>query len=179
MAKRNTTTPKTDNLPKKSDISQVSTRQKQLTPKVSNKIKEAIRPKRCQPTAKTDKLLLKIIDRIACGESLLHICQDDDMPAYRTMMRWQREDPSLVEQLDLAYELHARAMDDYADDILSGGIMSTGNILRDKERVAHLRWRLGKLNRKRYGDKQQVDVVNHEPFILDAKIIKGPGGDGV
>jgi hypothetical protein len=73
------------------------------------------------------------------------VCQDPALPGYSTFNRWCREDPALLEQVDLAYEFHARTMDDVADDILAGGVCSTGNFLRDKERVAHLRWRLGKL----------------------------------
>lgn len=78
----------------------------------------------------------------------------------------------------IAYEEHAETLDDLADDILSGGVASTGNIIRDKERVAHLRWRLGKLNR-RFRDKVQVDHVQHQPVIIDWNTIEGEGGDGV
>ncbi|WP_242152562.1 hypothetical protein [Sphingomonas sp. BAUL-RG-20F-R05-02] len=36
-----------------------------------------------------------------------------------------------------------------------------------------------KMNRQVYGDKVQVDVVEHKPVILDWNIIEGDGGDGV
>ncbi len=80
--------------------------------------------------------------------------------------------------VDVAYEFHARTLDDLADDILSEGVASTGDFQRDKERVAHLRWRLGKLNR-RFREKAQVDIVQHQPVILDWNSIVGEGGDGV
>lgn len=36
-----------------------------------------------------------------------------------------------------------------------------------------------KINRQDYGDKVQMDVVQHPPVIIDWNVIEGPGGDGV
>lgn len=36
-----------------------------------------------------------------------------------------------------------------------------------------------KINRKDYGDKVQVDHVQHQPVIIDWNTIEGEGGDGV
>ncbi|MBD8619738.1 hypothetical protein IFT67_12480 [Sphingomonas sp. CFBP 13728] len=148
-------------------------------PIVGNAIAAATRAKPGQPTKRSPEIVDTILDRVACGESLMSVCQDPALPGYSTFNRWCREDPELLEQVDIAYEFHARTMDDIADDILAGGPTSTGDFYRDKERVAHLRWRLGKLNRRRYGDKVQMDVVTHQPVILDLGTIEGEGGDGV
>jgi hypothetical protein len=145
---------------------------------VQAQIEQATRGRPGQPTKRTPELIDTILDRIACGRSLMSICSADDMPGYSTFNRWCREDPELLMEVDIAYEFHARTLDDLADDILSEGVASTGNIIRDKERVAHLRWRLGKLNR-RFRDKVQMDVVQHQPVILDMSSIMGDGGDGV
>lgn len=148
-------------------------------PIVNNVIGQVTRARPGQPTKRTPEVVESILDRISCGESLLSVCQDPDLPGYSTFNRWCREDPELLEMVDIAYEFHARTMDDLADDILSGGPTSTGDFYRDKERVAHLRWRLGKLNRRRFGEKVQMDVVQHQPVILDIGVIEGDGGDGV
>lgn len=36
-----------------------------------------------------------------------------------------------------------------------------------------------KINREVYGDKVQMDVVQHQPVIIDWNVIEGEGGDGV
>lgn len=145
---------------------------------VQQQIDRATRPRAGQPTTRTPEIVDTVLGMIACGRSLMSICGQDDMPGYSTFRTWIRHDPELREAVLIAYEEHAETLDDLADDILSGGMFSTGNIIRDKERVAHLRWRLGKLNR-RFRDKVQMDVIQHQPVILDLGTIMGEGGDGV
>lgn len=152
--------------------------QKALAHPVAASIREATRGRPGQPTKRNDAVVEEILDRIANGEALINICQDDHLPGYSTFNRWCREDRALLEMVDVAYEFHARTMDDMADSILSGGIGSTGDFRRDEARVGHLRYRLGKLNR-RFQDKQQIDIVQFKPVILDQGIIQGDGGDGV
>lgn len=152
--------------------------QSALMSPVQAQIAQATRGRPGQPTKRTPELIDRVLDQIADGQSLLSVCQADDMPGYSTFNRWCREDPELLAAVDVAYEFHARTLDDLADDILAGGVGSTGNLMRDKERAAHLRWRLGKLNR-RFRDKAQLDIVQHQPVIIDWNTIEGDGGDGV
>jgi hypothetical protein len=159
-------------------LATVVQQQQALAHPVAQAVKAATRPRAGQPTKRTDEVVEEILDRIANGESLINICQDDHLPGYSTFNRWQREDPELLSMVDVAYQFHARTMDDMADSILCGGIGSTGDFKRDEARVGHLRYRLGKLNR-RFAEKQQIDVIHHEPVIIDMQIIEGPGGDGV
>lgn len=155
-----------------------SVEQSAMMSPVQSQIDNATRARPGQPTKRTPELVDIVLTRIACGRSLMSICGEDDMPGYSTFRYWMRHDPELREAVLIAYEEHAETLDDLADDILSGGIASTGNIVRDKERVAHLRWRLGKLNR-RFRDKVQMDIVQHQPVIIDWNTIEGEGGDGV
>jgi hypothetical protein len=152
--------------------------QQALTSPVNDAIKLATRARPGQPTVRTPAVIEEILDRIACGEALHAVCQDDHLPGYSTFNRWCREDYELLFEVDIAYEFHARTMDDFADSILSGGPGSTGDFRRDEARVGHLRYRLGKLNR-RFRDKVQMDIVQHQPVILDMGVIEGEGGDGV
>lgn len=152
--------------------------QQALANPVAEAIKLATRARPGQPTKRTPEVVEEILDRIACGEALHAICQDEHLPGYSTFNRWCREDAELLTEVDIAYEFHARTMDDMADSILAGGPGSTGEFRRDEARVGHLRYRLGKLNR-RFREKQQIDVVQHQPVILDWNVIEGEGGDGV
>jgi len=152
--------------------------QAKLMSPVQAQIDLATRARPGQPTKRNPELINTILDKIACGRSLMSICSDDDMPGYSTFRGWMRNDSELREAVLLAYEEHAETLDDLADDMLSGGVASTGDFQRDKERVAHLRWRLGKLNR-RFREKAQLDIVQMQPVILDMGTIEGEGGDGV
>lgn len=149
--------------------------QSQQMPVVTNVIRAVTRARPGQPTLRSPELIQDIVERIACGESLMQVCQDDDMPGYSTIQRWCMNDRALLDRIDEAYEFHARTMDDLADDILAGGPTSTGNFRRDEARVAHLRWRLGKINRRRFGDKVQVDHVAHQVFVMPSDAIEGDG----
>ncbi len=48
--------------------------------------------KRGRPSVYTDKLAAEICIRLAIGESLVQICKEDAMPAYRTVMNWLFEE---------------------------------------------------------------------------------------
>lgn len=156
-------------------LTNVATVQVEMMPVVTNLIGKVTRARPGQPTKRTPEIVDEILDRIANGESLIAVCQDSHLPGYSTFNRWQREDPKLLELVDLAYEFHARTMDDIADDMLAGGPTSSGEFRRDEARVAHLRWRMGKLNRRRFGEKVQVDVVDHKVFVLPIDAIDGEG----
>lgn len=162
----------------KSTLPAVVAQQAAMVPAMTNTIRQVTKAKVGQPTKRSKKVVDEILNRIADGESLLAICQDAHLPGYSTFNRWCREDPVLDEQVLEAYRWHARTIDDMIDDMLAGGPTSCGDFKRDTERAAHLRWRLGKLNR-RFGDKQQIDVVTYEPVVLGEMILRGPGGDGV
>lgn len=146
--------------------------QQALASPVAESIRQATRGRPGQPTKRTCAVVDEILDRIACGEALINICQDDNLPGYSTFNRWCREDADLLAQVDVAYEFHARTMDDMADSILSGGVGSTGDFRRDEARVGHLRYRLGKLNR-RFRDKVQHDVTVQDPFVFEGWMLPG------
>lgn len=157
----------------------VHANQMALSGPVATSIKTATRGRPGQPTKRTPAVVDEILDRIACGEALVNICQDEHLPGYSTFNRWCREDAALLAQVDVAYEFHARTMDDIADSILAGGVGSTGDFRRDEARVGHLRYRLGKLNRRRFGEKVQVEHTVQEPFIIEGTLLDSGEDDGV
>ncbi|KQN28088.1 hypothetical protein ASF00_09270 [Sphingomonas sp. Leaf34] len=127
-----------------------------LAPKVTNLIASVTRSRPGQPTKRNAQIEEELLQRIASGETMVAVCQDDHMPGYSTIQAWCKGDPSLLEAINDAYEWHARVLDDIVDDMLAGGPTSTGDFRRDEARAGHIRWRLGKLN-KRFRDKTQVE----------------------
>lgn len=132
-----------------------------------NEIRSITATKMGQPTKRTDQLVLEVLTRIACGESLLQVCQDTNMPGYSTFRRWEAEDPELRVAMDAAYIDHARTIDEINEDILRGGIMSTGDRLRDMALVDYNKWKLGKHASRIFGEKiQHRHTVQQEPVVL-------------
>jgi Bacteriophage Sf6, terminase small subunit-like len=49
-------------------------------------------PRRGRPTIRSKEVENEICRRIACGESLRHLCLDPNMPCRDTVFRWLRGD---------------------------------------------------------------------------------------
>ncbi|MBY5821474.1 terminase small subunit protein [Rhizobium leguminosarum] len=128
----------------------------------------------------TEEMADKICERIANGESLKAICEDDDMPAKATVFKWLGAYPEFVDKYARAREVQADALFDeilsIADDgrndwmekkSLDGGNMGwqeNGEALRRSQlRIDARKWMAGKLRPKKYSDKLQIDgSMTHE-----------------
>lgn len=115
-----------------------------------------------RPTLFNDELAERIVERLASGEPLKKICQDEDMPNYMTVLKWQDRHPDFG-------MLSARAKQDgthaLADECLS--IADDPHIDPADKRVRiDTRIRLiGKWNSKVYGDKVAVGgAADMEPI---------------
>jgi hypothetical protein len=123
-----------------------------------------------------------ICERIADGESLRSVCEDDGMPDKSTVFRWLGKHAEFRDQYARAREAQA---DSLFDDILSiaddarndwmlrkhGGHetwVENGEALRRSAlRVDARKWMAGKLQPKKYGDKitQEVTGANGAPLV--------------
>lgn len=116
-----------------------------------------------------------ICDRIANGESLRGICDDEGMPACSTVFLWLAEDEAFSEQYARAREAQADAVfddiltiaDDGRNDWMERknadgqniGWMENGEALRRSQlRIDARKWMAGKLKPKKYGDKTQMEM---------------------
>lgn len=139
-----------------------------------------------------------ICERIADGESLRSICDDDEMPNKSTVFRWLAEFSGFGDQYARARETQA---DTLADDILSiaddgrndwmarygkddAGWTENGEALRRSQlRIDSRKWLAGKMRPKKYGDKLDLShsgTVTLSEAELDAKllVLLGKGGVG-
>ena len=111
-----------------------------------------------------------ICDRIANGESLRQICDDEGMPAASTVFLWLNADETFSEQYARAREAQADAIfdeilliaDDGRNDWMERknsdgqniGWMENGEALRRSQlRIEARKWMAGKMKPKKYGDK--------------------------
>lgn len=101
-----------------------------------------------------------IFARIAEGRSLRNVCTDEDMPSLSCVMGWIADDTLLQEQY-----VRARAIreEHLFEDIVDEG--KKARFAKDAVEVAgarlytdNLKWVLGRMNAKKYGDRVQIDA---------------------
>ena len=115
-----------------------------------------------RPSLFNEALAGEICDRIACGESLAAICRGEDperetdMPAYRTVMTWLRENAEFRLNYASARAEQGHANADSVTDI--GDRVLKGDFDPQAARVAidALKWSAGKRQPKVYGDAQTL-----------------------
>lgn len=128
-----------------------------------------------------------ILDRVSNGMSLREVLRLNDMPCRKTFYKWIDEDKEKVNHYARACEERAEVifeeMDDIAypkgNDILISKdgkeFVNHDVISRDRLRIDFLKWKLSKMQPKKYGDKQQIEQTNinynQELTKEDAKII--------
>lgn len=137
-----------------------------------------------RPTLYTKKLGLEICARLALGESLLHICEEKEMPTTAAVYNWlfdgaTNEDGTLTKQEFIDNYQRARSaqaekmfdeMLDIADNGTNDWMERHGEMVEDKEvtnrsklRVETRKWYLSKVLPKKFGDK--VDLTSgNEPI---------------
>ncbi len=105
-----------------------------------------------RPSKYNQSLGEEILSRYSNGETLTHICKDDDMPKRNTVYRWRLSYPEFGEAYLLAQEQHTDALIDEAGQIVDTEL----NPQLAKVRADHRRWLASRLNRQKYGDKLEV-----------------------
>ena len=124
-----------------------------------------------RPSSFTQEIADRICDRIAGGESLVAICQDEEMPARSTVFKWLVDFPSFSDIYARAREAQADAL---ADDIVHIAdtpqigsktvSKATGLEITEGDMIEHRRlqvdarkWMAAKLAPKKYGERQHVE----------------------
>lgn len=113
------------------------------------------------PNPNMDELKRTICDGIAKGNSLATTLQKEGMPGFSTVMAWLRADPEFQKDYAHAREARAEVMFDEIDDVSEQAVLAGTAIevagLRLK--ADNIKWKLARMNAKKYGDKQQVDMT--------------------
>ncbi len=107
-----------------------------------------------RPSKYNQSLSETILSRYADGETLTKICKDEHMPKRNTVYRWRTQYPEFGKAYLLAQEEHVDALVDEACQIVDSEL----DPQRAKVRADHRRWLASRLNRKKYGDKIEVEV---------------------
>ena len=130
----------------------------------------------------TQELADLICDRIASGESLRKICDDDDMPAVRTVHNWLN-DPARVTFVHQYARARQMCLQVYEDEIIEIGDhadtyvdergnerIDPGDVQRRKLKADNLKWIMSKLAPKKYGDKLELGGDDKSPLTVIHRI---------
>jgi hypothetical protein len=114
-----------------------------------------------RPSKYNEALAIEICEQLMAGESLVAICQRDDMPNRITVVRWMDRDPDFATMIFKARATQADLMDDLVLEIAKNCKYETA--AADAVRLKALSWRAARLNAKRYGEKTSQEVTQkHE-----------------
>ena len=146
-----------------------------------------------RPTKFSQALADAICERIADGDSLRTICDEEGFPARSTVFKWLSENKAFSDQYARAREEQADALfdeilsiaDDGRNDWMERhnndgeaiGWRENGEALRRSQlRVDARKWMAGKLRPKRYGDRTQMELTgpqgeDGEPTAIQFTIV--------
>lgn len=142
----------------------------------------------------TDGVASIILERIADGESLKAICEDEGMPSKSTVFKWLSENDTFSDMYVRAREIQADALfddiltiaDDGRNDWMERkdaedenmGWRENGEALqRSRLRIDARKWMAAKLRPKKYGERMQTDLdLTNSDGSLAALIMAGVDG---
>lgn len=110
-----------------------------------------------RPSNYTFELAQTICEKIADGDSLRSICNDENMPNRTTVLRWLEANPEFA-------AIHARAREAQAD-VMDDKIMSTADACTPEDanaarvKIEAYKWRAARLAPKRYGDTSKLALT--------------------
>jgi hypothetical protein len=110
------------------------------------------------PSSFSEKLADKICEFLSEGQSLVKICQREDMPHRATVLRWMSTNSDFATKVACAREAQGDFVHDEMADIEAKTL--AGEIPADVARVviSSKQWRAAKLAPKKYGDKTLIET---------------------
>jgi hypothetical protein len=127
-----------------------------------------------RPSKFTQAVANEICNRIAAGESLRRICDDDHLPTRASVHTWllDADHKPFLDQYEAACDIRAENMadelneiaDDSTNDFMEreskdGGtftVLNAENVQRSRLRIDTRKWYLSKLRPKKYGEKLDI-----------------------
>jgi hypothetical protein len=128
-------------------------------------------------TGDRDRLLAfgvrQIADWMSCGQSQVSIARACGV-SISSMSDFCRlpENQPIIEQ---GRRDAAKYWDDRVDEVMDSPMETPGQIARARELAQHYRWRAKCYDKKRYGDKQEVEHSGTMAQNLTVEFVKAPG----
>jgi hypothetical protein len=122
---------------------------------------------RGRPSLYSEELATRICERLALGESLNKICDDDEMPALRTVHSWLAADEAFAAQYSRARETQADTLADRVMDKAEGA--TNENAAAVRAYLDSVKWFAGVVAPRKYTPKQQQQHTGADGKPLEVK----------
>ena len=123
-----------------------------------------------RPKELTNEAIAEILTRIAHGESVNKITQDDHLPSYRTFFRALLEDEDLRKGYSFVTQVREQRLFDQIIEIAdSAGTAEDAQIA--KVQIDARKWALSKMNPKKYAENNKpaihvsTEITNNLPIV--------------
>jgi len=124
-----------------------------------------------RPSSYSDALADTVCERMLNGESLVKICEDEEMPSRTTIYRWMDARPDFVARCARAREGLA---DFLVDDIERLADLTTeANVQSMKVKISTKQWRAMKMAPRVYGERSRTELTGADggPIHIKATTI--------
>ncbi|MCA0318214.1 MAG: hypothetical protein LCH88_09110 [Proteobacteria bacterium] len=108
-----------------------------------------------RPSIYSQKVADLICEKIADGESLRKICEDETMPNRQTVLNWLAKDDAFSARYARAREIQGDAMDERILEVADACTPETAQA--DRVKIMAYQWRASKLAPKKYGEKVTLE----------------------
>jgi hypothetical protein len=115
---------------------------------------------RGRPSIFTEELAARICERLALGESLNRICDDEEMPGLRTVHTWLANDAAFSAQYSRARETQADTLADRVIDKAEGA--TNENAAAVRAYLDSVKWFAGVVAPRKYTPKSQQQIAGIE-----------------
>jgi len=125
-----------------------------------------------RPRVYSEELAESICDRLAQGDPIREICQEDGFPSWSTVRSWLLKNGEFSTRYARAREMYAEIRNDDMRTKIQRCPTNRNEIEKLRLELDHMKWELSKLSPKKYGDKVGIEAeVNHN-FIPLPELLK-------
>ncbi len=112
-----------------------------------------------RPTVYTVAVADEIVRRLSLGELLIKICEEPEMPCRTTVWNWEQLSPDFNERLRGARLKQADSLFEEVQAIADDTPARREDIDKAKLRIDTRKFRVARLNRALYGDRQDLNIA--------------------
>lgn len=131
-----------------------------------------------RPSDYNEEIATKICKRLAKGESLRSICDDEKMPSRITVHAWllDKKKSEFLNQYETAVNVRTENMFDDLNSIADISDKKESS-QRSRLRVDTRKWYLSKVMPKKYGDKMEQEITLNPQPIMDITDVQKDNGN--
>lgn len=119
-----------------------------------------------RPRIFSEELAQTICERIANGESLRQVCQDENLPCRETVYSWIRSNSEFLDQYAQAKEWQRDLLLDEIIELADKATPTAQGVQLAKLRIDVRKWLISRLEPKKYGKQATPSSLQAAPSSL-------------